>query len=265
MLAAIEMAANRWPGRVVPTACIGHAIDPDQPDHVERTIAETLPAVHREHPGVAIDAYCEQGAWSLADCQRLFEKARELGHLVRVHTDQFNELGMTRAAIEMDALSVDHLEATSPAELDAAAESDTFAVMLPCSGFHVDGRYADGRRLLDAGGKLVIATNFNPGSAPCGSMPMAIALACRHLGLTPAEAIGCCTVNAAALLGFGDAGRIAPGCRADLVMLHTDDPRELGLMFGHTGVDLTMINGEVVYLAGPTGSSTGSSTGSDAG
>lgn len=250
MLRAITDAADRWPGRVRMTACIGHAKDPDRPDFVDRTIRETLPAVHTEFPGCTIDAYCEEGAWSLDETVRLFDAAAELGHPLRIHADQFNELGMLDAAIGLGAVSVDHLEATSPDALARLADSETLGVMLPCSGFHVDGRYADGRRFIDAGGALAIATNANPGSAPCLSMPMAVALAVRHLGLTAAEAITAATVNAATLLGLDDAGTIEPGHRADLVLLRHQDERQLGYEFGGRHADLVLCNGAIVLDAG---------------
>lgn len=250
MLRAIADAAARWPGRVRLTACIGHAKDPDTPDFVERTIRETLPAVHAEFPGCAIDAYCEQGAWSLDETVRLFEAAAGLGHPLRVHADQFNELGMLDAAVGLGAVSVDHLEATGPGALARLAGSPTMGVMLPCSGFHVDARYADGRGFIDAGGALAIATNANPGSAPCFSVPMAIALAVRHLGITAAEAITAATVNAATLLGFGDIGTIGPGGRADLVLLRHRDERQLGYEFGGRHADMVFCAGAVVFDAG---------------
>ena len=258
MLGAIADAAQRWPGRVRMTACIGHAKDPevDAEAFVDRTIHETLPAVHAAFPDCTIDAYCEKGAWSLDETVRLFEAAADLGHPLRVHADQFNELGMVDAAIGLGVVSVDHLEATSPEALMRLAESETMGVMLPCSGFHVDGRYADGRRFVDAaggGGALAIATNCNPGSAPCHSMPMAIALAVRHLGLTAAEAIAACTVNAAALLGLRDAGTIEPGKRADLVLLRHTDERQLGYEFGGRHADLVVCAGRVVFEAGSPG------------
>ena len=246
MLRAIAEASGGFPGTVHPTACIGHAIDPDTEGFVDRTITETLDAVHAEFPGVTIDAYCERGAWSLDDCVRLFDRAMELGHPVRVHADQFNSLGMIPEAIRRGFVSVDHLEATTPAELAALGESECFGVMLPCSGFHVDGRYADGRGLLDAGGLLAIATNANPGSAPCLSVPMAITLAVRYLGVTAAEAIGACTVNAAALLGLKDRGRIAPGLPADLIILRHLDERQLGYEFGGRHVDAVFVGGRLV-------------------
>ena len=246
MLRAIERAAGSWPGVVSPTACIGHAKDPDHEDFVASTIDGTLGSIHDAFPTITIDAYCEQGAWSLDETVRLFERARALGHPLRVHADQFHELGMLDAAIELGALSVDHLEATSPGALGRLAESGTMGVMLPCSGFHIDGRYAHGRAFLDAGGALAIATNANPGSAPCLSMPMAITLAVRHLGVTAAEAISACTVNAAHLLGLEGKGTLEPGAHADLIMLRHRDERQIGYEFGGSHADLVVIGGEIV-------------------
>jgi len=248
MLRAIMAAASQWPGHITPTACIGHAIAPDteRTRFIETTIHETLDAVHSDFPGIAIDAYCEAGAWTLDESVRLFERALELGHPVRVHSDQFNQLGMTRWAVDHGAASVDHLEATSAEELAHLAASETFGVMLPCSGFHVDGRYSNGRAFLDAGGSLVIATNCNPGSAPSSSMPMAIALAVRNLGITASEAITACTRNAAALLGLEHQGVIEPGMRADLILLRHTDERLIGYEFGGDPVDSVWCAGDLV-------------------
>lgn len=243
LLRAIQLAAARFPGTVVPTALLGHALDPGQPDLVERTLAETLPAVHAEFPGIAVDAYCERGAWSVADCRRLFERARELGHPVRLHADQFNALGGVELALELGALSVDHLEATSPAVLERLAESGTFGVLLPVSGFHTDDRYANARAFVDAGGQLVLASNCNPGSAPSSSMPFVHALAVRKLGLSALEAIAATTSTAARLLGLADRGAITPGSRADLVLLRHRDPRLLGYEVGGNPVDRVIVAG----------------------
>lgn len=249
MLRAIRAAAKDFAGTVIPTALIAHALDPDVPPDrfIRTTIEETLPAVHDEFPGIAIDAYCEQGAWPLDACIRLFERARSLGHPIRVHTDQFNALGMTEWAIANGALSVDHLEATPKESLGRIAASASRAVLLPCAGFHTDGRYAGGRALIDSGGgeRVVIATNLNPGSAPCASMPMAIALAVRMNGLSPAEALAACTRNAAGLLGLADRGVIAPGKRADLILLRHTDERMLAYEFGGNPVEHVIVHGRL--------------------
>jgi imidazolonepropionase len=249
MLRAIARAAQSFRGTILPTALLGHAIDPDEPHFVDRVVNETLPAVHAEFPGITIDTYCEQGAFGVADCKRLFERALALGHPIRLHVDQFSELGGLELALALGARSVDHLEATSPAQLRDVAASQSFAVLLPASGFHTDERYADARALLDAGGKLVLASNFNPGSSPCSSLPFVIALATRKLRMSALEAIGACTSQAAALLGFADRGTLRVGARADLVLLRHTDERQLGFELGGNPVDVVFVAGRRVTAA----------------
>ena len=249
MLRAIQSATKGGGAAaisVVPTALLGHAIDPEQPRFIDTVIHEMLPAVSQEFPGIAIDAYCEQGAWSVQDCRRLFERAIALGHPVRLHADQFNSLGGVDLGIELGALSVDHLEATDLEVLKRLARSKTYGVMLPACGFHVDGRYANGRAFLDAGGKLVLASNCNPGSAPTSSMPFVIALAVRKLGLTVAEAIEAVTSAPTDLLSLPDRGRIAPGMRADLILLRHMDERQLAYEVGGNPVDLVVCGGKTI-------------------
>jgi imidazolonepropionase len=246
MLRAIRGAAAKWPGTVIATALLGHAIDPEQPRFVERTINETLPAVHAEFPDITIDAFCETGAWSLDETVALFEAAKKLGHPVRVHADQFNSLGMVGEAIRLGALSVDHLEASTPEDLKTLAVSSTFGVALPVCGLHLDHRYANARALVDAGGAVAIATNCNPGSAPTTSMPLAIGAAVRHCGLTPAEAVAAATVNAASVLGLNDRGMIAVGQRADLVLLNHIDERMLAYEFGGNPVETVICAGRLI-------------------
>jgi len=248
MLRAIEAAARGFAGTVVPTALLGHALDRDSgiaAAFVDRTVGETLPAVHAAFPGIAVDAFCEQAAWSLSDCRRLLEAARALGHPLRLHADQFNRLGGLDLAIELGARSVDHLEASEPAELARLAAAGVTGVMLPASGFHTDGRYADARALLDAGGRLVLATNCNPGSSPTSSMPLVIAIARRQLRVTIDETIAAVTSHAAGLLGFSDRGRVAPGLRADLILLRHTDERQLGYEVGGNPVDVTIAGGRL--------------------
>lgn len=247
MLRAIRRAAHGWPGTVIATALLGHAVEGETEEFVARTIRKTLPAISREFPGIAIDAYCEEAAWPLEACEQLFARARELGHPIRVHTDQFNSLGMTTAALRLGARSVDHLEAIGEADIAGlGAAAETFGVILPATGFHTDGRYAPARTLVDRGAALALATNCNPGSAPTHSMPFAIALACRFCGLAPAEAIAAATVNAAALLRLPDRGTIAVGQRADLVMLRHRDERLLAYEVGGNPVALVICGGNVV-------------------
>jgi imidazolonepropionase len=242
MLRAIRRAAGDWPGTIVSTALLGHACEGELDDYARMVVKDMLPEVSREFPDIVVDAYCEQGAWSVEACVKLFEKAHK-HHPIRVHADQFNPLGMIAEAIRLFARSVDHLEASRKNDLIALAKSPTIGVILPCTGFHTDGRYARAGFFVDQGGALALATNCNPGSAPTHSMPLAIALAARHCGITPAEAIAATTVNAAAVLGLKDRGRIEPGLRADLILLQHKDERLLAYELGGNPVEVVICGG----------------------
>ena len=245
MLRAIRRAAADWPGTVVPTALLGHAFEGDPDDYARMVVKEMLPGIAREFPDIPVDAFCEKEAWSVEACVKLFEKAHK-HHPIRVHADQFNPLGMISEAIRLFARSVDHLEASRKDDLIALAKSPTMGVILPCTGFHTDGRYARAGFFVDQGGAVALATNCNPGSSPVHSIPFAIALAVRHCGLTPAEAIAAATVNAAAVLGLKDRGRIETGLRADLILLYHKDERLLAYEVGGNPVDKVICGGVVV-------------------
>jgi imidazolonepropionase len=246
MLRAMADAARGFPGTVVPTALLGHALDPNDADFVRRTIDQTLPAIHAEFPQVTLDAYCEEGAWSVADCRQLMSAAAALGHPLRLHVDQFHSLGGIELGLELGARSLDHLEATPPELLERIARAGAFGVMLPASAFHLDGSYPNARAFLDAGGKLVLASNCNPGSSPTSSMPFVIALAVRKLGITCAEALVASTSRAADLLELPDRGRARPGARADLLLLRHRDERLLAYELGGNPVAHVICGGQLV-------------------
>ncbi len=244
MLRAIRRAAAEWPGTVVATALLGHAFEGDLDEYARMVVKDMLPEVSKEFPDIAVDAYCEQGAWSVDACVKFFEKARK-HHPIRVHADQFNSLGMIPEAVRMHARSVDHLEASTKKDLIALAQSPTLGVILPCTGLHTDQRFMRSRLFIEQGGALALATNCNPGTSPTHSIPLAIALAVRFCGLTPAEAIVAATVNAAAVLNLSDRGTIAPGQRADLVLLHHKDERALAYELGGNPVATVICGGQI--------------------
>ena len=245
MLRAIRRAAGEWPGTVLPTALLGHAFEGNLDDYARMVVKEMLPEVAKEFPDITVDAFCEQGAWSVEACVKLFEKAAR-HHPIRVHADQFNSLGMIPEAIRLHARSVDHLEAATKKDLIALAASPTMGVILPCTGFHTDHRFARAGAFVDQGGAVALATNCNPGSSPTHSLPFALALAVRFCGLSPAEAIAAATVNAAAVLGLKDRGTLAPGQRADLILLHHKDERLLAYELGGNPVDKVICGGKVM-------------------
>ncbi|MFI5357599.1 MAG: imidazolonepropionase [Opitutales bacterium] len=245
MLRAIRRAASEWPGTVVSTALLGHAFEGDPDEFARMVVKEMLPEVAREFPGIAVDAYCEKGAWSVEACVRFFEKAHR-HHALRVHADQFNSLGMIAEAVRLHARSVDHLEATTRKDFELLAKSETYGVILPCTGLHTDQRFARAGYFVDQGGALALATNCNPGTSPTHSMPLAIATAVRFCKISPAEAIAAATVNPAALLGLTDRGRIEPGLRADLILLRHRDERLLAYELGGNPVDTVICSGTIV-------------------
>ena len=243
-LRAIERAASSWPGTVVPTALLGHAVEGDPEAQARLVVKDTLPAVMREFPGITVDACCDEGAWSVESCVKLLRKAHKR-HPIRVHADQFKPLGMIPQAIELFARSVDHLAVSREEELNALAASATMGVILPATSFHSNGRFARGGYFVDQGGALALATNCNPGSGPASSMALVIALAVRLCGLSPAEAIVAATLNGAAVLDLKDRGRIEPGLRADLLLLHPKDERMLAYELGGNPVDRVICGGAI--------------------
>ena len=233
MLDAIARAAEASPVTVRRTFLGGHAVPPEDAGWPERLAREVIPAFAARYPDVAVDAFCERNALGVDQCRAILEAARAAGLHARLHTDQFTSLGGAEMAVQLGARTVDHLEAATPETVRAVAGSSSIAVLLPCSGYALDGRYAPGRALIDAGAAVAIGSNANPGSAPTVDLRFAMHLAVRHAGLSCAEAIVAATVNAAHALALGDElGRLEPGLRANLIVLAERDERSLVHAFG---------------------------------
>jgi imidazolonepropionase len=194
----------------------------------------------------AADVFLERGAFDAAQARRYLVAAREHGLALRLHGDQFTEAGAIPLAIELGARSVDHLEATGPAGIAALAASDVTGVLLPASALFLDRPMPPGRALVDAGAAVALATDFNPGSAFCESLPLVASLAATQLKLSPAEALAACTVNAAHVLGrAGRLGRIAPGYAADLTLIEAPDWRYFAYHLGGNLVATVVKDGTV--------------------
>jgi imidazolonepropionase len=249
MLHAIQRAAQEFPGTVVPTALLGHALDGDAANYTRMVVREMLPAIWHEFPGITIDARCAEDAWPAEACVRLFERARKHGLDIRVTADEATSTGMISEALRLHARSIDGLDNASKPDLLALAASETFGVMLPATSFHLGTRYARAGVFADSGGLVALASNYNPSTSPTHSMPFVIAAAVRCCGLTPAEAIAACTVNAAAALGLNDRGTVEAGQRADLILLRHRDERLLAYELGGNPVDLVIAGGHRVKSA----------------
>jgi imidazolonepropionase len=226
-----------------------HALPPEFPDadaYLDFALGEVLP----EAAGLAeaADVFLERGAFDSAQARRYLEACREAGLVMRLHADQFTEGGGVPLAIELGARSVDHLEATGEDGVRALAASDVSAVLLPVAALFLDRPMPPGRELLDAGAIVALATDFNPGSAFCERLPVAMTLACTQMGLGPVAALAACTVNAAHVLGRADrVGRVAPGYAADLVLVEAPDWRHLAYHFAGDLIAAVIKDGEVVW------------------
>ena len=189
--------------------------------------------------------FCEKGAFSLEQSRRLLETAKSLGFKLKAHVDEFTNLGGSRMAIGMGAASIDHLDAISDEEIALLARSSTVGIVTPTVNFNFgSAEFANARKLIDSGCAVALSTDYNPGSAPCPSQPMAMAIACRYQKLLPSEALNAATINAAYSIGLGErVGSIEVGKSADLILTEVTDYRELVHEFGSTPIHLVIKRG----------------------
>ena len=261
-LEAIVTLDRSHPAMLVPTFLGAHAVPAEYKGradaYVDVVVHEMLPAVVEQSRALGLarlpfcDVFCEDGAFDLAQSRRILEAAKALGFPLKIHVDEFAALGGTQVAVALGATSADHLVTTPPEDIAMLGASGTVAVSLPCTPFglgHHD--YTPARALLEAGAALALASDCNPGTAWNESMPFVIALACRYLRITPAQALVAATLNAACALSLGDrVGSLAPGYAGDVLILDIPDYRHLGYRFGANPVAMVVKSGEVVARNG---------------
>jgi len=280
MLAAIRRLDAEHPLALVPTFLGAHAIPSEYAGQADEYVAfvveEMLPRAARyeeramryegrgtegassllprtssliPHPSsLFCDVFCEDGAFTLAQSRRILEAAKRLGLGLKIHADEFTALGGAALAAELGATSADHLAATPEDDLRRLAAAGTVAVLLPGTTFGLgQTHYADARRMIELGVPVALGSDLNPGTCWCESMPFIIALACRYLRLTPAEAIVAATRNAAYATGVGErVGSLEVGKQADIIMLALPDYRHLAYRFGTNPVQTVIKAGRVV-------------------
>ncbi len=194
------------------------------------------------------DVFCEKNAFNLEQSRKVLETAKSLGFKLKAHVDEFTNLGGARMAIELGAVSIDHLDKISDAEIQLLAASNTIGVVTPTVNFNFGAKeFADARKMIDAGCAIAVSTDYNPGSAPCPSLPMAMALACRYQKLLPSEALNAATINAAFAAGSGKKiGSLEVGKQADILILDTNDYRQLAYEFGANIIQTVIKRGDVI-------------------
>ncbi len=258
-MAVLLQLDHEGPLEIVPTFLAAHAIPTEyagrEDAYTQLICAEMLPALkdwwhHKaaNKPLPFVDVFCEKGAFNLDQTLQIFTAARSLGFPLKAHVDEFENLGGAALASELGATSVDHVVKTSAAEIQLLGRSKTAVVSLPCTPFGLaDAHYTPAKDLLAADAILALATDLNPGTAWCESMQFVIALACRTLKLTPAQALAAATINAAYATGrSATIGSLEAGKQADLLILSVEDYRHLAYRFGGNLVR-TVIKKGIVY------------------
>jgi imidazolonepropionase len=255
MLEVIADLDRAQPIDLLPTCLAAHEVPPEHRDapeeFVRKLIEEIHPEIARRNLARAVDVFCEQGVFDLGHTRRLLTDAPAYGWQVHLHADELTPLGGAQLAVELDALSADHLVCVTDDGIQALAQSDTVAVLLPGTSFFLRSAYAPARKMVEAGCVVALATDCNPGSSPTQSMPTILALACLGMGLTIEEAITASTLNAAAALDLAsEIGSVEEGKRADLIVLGEPTYHHLVYHYGVNPVRHVVKNGRVVIRNG---------------
>ncbi|MGA2200652.1 MAG: imidazolonepropionase [Terriglobales bacterium] len=247
-LEVIRAAAREWPGTVVPTFLGAHAVPPEyrgrSQEYVDLVCNEMMPAVARRKLAQFVDVFCDHGAFSAEEAAQIFIAAEEHGLAVRAHLGQLSETRLG-PLLRYRPASLDHMDYVNDADLPALAQSDTVATLVPGANYFLGlSRYPNARRFIESGVAVALATDYNPGSSPTLSMPMAMSLACTHMKMSPAEAIAAATINGAWALRLASRkGSVEPSKDADLAVFDVGDYGEIPYWFGANRCLLSIMNG----------------------
>lgn len=258
MLGAILALNDSHEIDLIPTFLPAHAVPPEfkenSDDYVNLICEEMLPLasakfkIQNTNSPFFVDVFCERNAFNLEQSRRVLETGKSLGFKLKAHVDEFTNLGGARLAISLGATSIDHLDAISPEEIALLANSETIGVVTPTVNFNFGSKeFADARRLIDAGCAIALSTDYNPGSAPCPSLPNAMAIACRYQKLLPSEAFNAATINAAFAVAHGEkTGSLEAGKQADILIFETKDFREIAYEFGGNCIQRIIKGGRIL-------------------
>jgi imidazolonepropionase len=246
MLRVARTLSRKCPIRIKTSFLGAHAVPKgmDADTYIDSICLPTLAAAHGEGLVDAVDGFCEGIAFDTAQIARVFDKAHALGLPVKLHAEQLSHIGGTALAAKYGALSADHVEYATPDDAAALAAAGTVAVLLPGAFYAIYETQAPPvQAFRDHGVPMAVATDWNPGSSPLGSILLAMNMACTLFRMTPAEALAGCTRNAARALGLEDCGVIAPNMRADIAIWNVSDPAELSYGIGINPLHLRIFGG----------------------
>ncbi len=253
MLEVIRELASLQPIELVPTYLAAHTIPPEYHDrrsaYIDLVVSDELMGrVAEEGLAEFCDVFCEASAFTVDESRRILQKGRDRGLVPKIHADQITQMGASRLAAEVGAITAEHLEHVDDDAIERLRDASVIAGLLPGCSFCLGVPQAPARRLLDAGVPVAIATDYNPGSSVVESLPLVLSIACTQAKMTPSEALIGATVNGAAALKRGDRlGRIETGFQADLAILEAPGVDQWLYQVGRDSVRMVLKRGEVVY------------------
>jgi len=249
-LEAIREAASRWPGTVISTLLGAHVVPKEfqgrREKYVEAICNQMIPQAANRKLAQFVDVFCDQGALTAEETKQILEAAEQCGLSVRAHMCQLTETAL-QPFLRFNPASFDHMDHVNEEDIAQLAKRDTVATLVPGANYFLGLKeYPRARKLIDAGVPVALATDYNPGTSPTLSMPMAMSLACTHMKMSPAEAIAAATINGAWALRVADRkGSIEPGKDADLAVFAVEDYREIPYWFGSNRCAMTAMNATV--------------------
>ncbi|RFN57593.1 imidazolonepropionase [Marixanthomonas ophiurae] len=252
MLRVAKKLEKNYPITVKTTFLGAHAVPTEykenKTEYIDLICNDMLPKIAEEKLADYVDVFCEDGYFSVAETERILKEAQKYKLTPKIHVNQFNAIGGIAAGVKYDALSVDHLEVMTDEDIEALKGSETMPVALPSCSYFLSIPYTPGRKLIDAGLPLALATDYNPGSTPSGNMNFVVSTACIKMRLTPEEAINAATINGAYAMGISDThGSITKGKVASLIITKAvPSYGYLPYSFGSNLIDSVIIKGEVV-------------------
>ena len=250
IVCVMQRLNQETPLEVVPTFLGAHAVPRDRSagEYVDLVINEMLPRVAKEKLAEFCDVFCERGYFDVEQSRKILTAAKKLGLKLRGHVDQLTNSGGAKLMAELGAATADHLEKTDEQGMASLKSANVQPVLLPGSVYALGSTsYPRAREMIEAGLAVVLATDFNPGSAPTPSMPMVLSLACTQMKMSPAEAITASTINAAYSLNRGDAiGTLEAGKAANVAVFDCEDYREVAYWFGFRQMHAVYVRGKQI-------------------
>ncbi|MGN0704650.1 MAG: imidazolonepropionase [Lentihominibacter sp.] len=251
MLEVIKALGEKHPMDVVPTFMGAHAIPPEYEgrgdEYIEMLCSEVIPEVRKRGLAEFCDVFCEDSVFNAEQSRKYMEKAREYGFELKIHADEIEDIGGSRLAGELEAVSAEHLIAAGEAGMDSMAAGGTTAMLLPATSFYLGKTYAPARTMIDKGIPVAIASDFNPGSCPSLNLQLAVNLGYLRYKMTPEEILTAVTINPACAINRGDlVGTIEEGKQADIVIWNAPDFEMLCYRFGSNLADKIIKKGELI-------------------